>query len=134
MSKYDHLGKYLSQQNRNFIPMTFREIESIVGKALPASKNHRAWWSNNPTNNVMTRQWLGAGYETESVDIAAERLVFRRVDGKPDPVRQMGGDHSDVDELYDPIFGCMKGTMTIPPDLDLTAPADPDWGKVYQDG
>lgn len=32
-----------------------------------------------------------------------------------------------------PIFGCMKGTMTIPSDLDLTAPVDPDWGKVYDD-
>ncbi|MFB9951750.1 helix-turn-helix domain-containing protein [Rhizobium puerariae] len=32
-----------------------------------------------------------------------------------------------------PIFGCMKGTMTIPDGLDLTAPADPDWGKVYED-
>lgn len=32
-----------------------------------------------------------------------------------------------------PIIGCMKGTMIIPPDLDLTAPADPDWGKVYDD-
>ncbi|MCL6709206.1 helix-turn-helix domain-containing protein [Pseudomonas sp. R2.Fl] len=35
-------------------------------------------------------------------------------------------------ELH-PAFGCMKGTMTIPDDLDLTAPADPDWGKVYED-
>jgi transcriptional regulator with XRE-family HTH domain len=35
-------------------------------------------------------------------------------------------------ELH-PGYGCMKGTMTIPPDLDLTAPADPDWGKVYED-
>jgi transcriptional regulator with XRE-family HTH domain len=35
--------------------------------------------------------------------------------------------------LRDPIFGCMVGTMTIPDDLDLTAPADPDWGKVYDD-
>lgn len=32
-----------------------------------------------------------------------------------------------------PIFGCMKGTMTIPSDLDLTAPVDPEWGKVYDD-
>ena len=35
--------------------------------------------------------------------------------------------------LQDPIFGCMRGTMTIPADLDLTAPADPEWGKVYED-
>lgn len=32
-----------------------------------------------------------------------------------------------------PIFGCMKGTMTIPDDLDLTEPVDPDWGNVYED-
>jgi transcriptional regulator with XRE-family HTH domain len=30
-----------------------------------------------------------------------------------------------------PAFGCMKGTMTIPDDLDLTAPND-DWGSVYE--
>jgi transcriptional regulator with XRE-family HTH domain len=35
-------------------------------------------------------------------------------------------------ELH-PMFGCMKGTMTVPDDLDLTSPADPDWGKVYDD-
>jgi len=35
-------------------------------------------------------------------------------------------------ELH-PAFGCMKGTMTIPDDLDLTAPVDLEWGKVYDD-
>ena len=130
MSKYQPLGKYLSQQDRAYIPMTFREIERIVGRSLPPSKVHRAWWSNNPANNVMTRQWLNAGYETVSVDIAAEKLVFRRVDGAPSAGAEGEGDG----DLYDPIFGCMKGTMTIPPDLDLTAPTDPEWGKVYEDG
>lgn len=33
-----------------------------------------------------------------------------------------------------PIFGCMKGTMTIPDDLDLTAPIDAEWGdKLYNE-
>jgi transcriptional regulator with XRE-family HTH domain len=34
-----------------------------------------------------------------------------------------------------PIFGCMKGTMTIPPDLDLTAPIDDvEWSdKIYNE-
>lgn len=31
------------------------------------------------------------------------------------------------------ILGCMKGTLTIQTGVDLTAPADPDWGKVYED-
>lgn len=133
MSKYEPLGKYLSQQSRSHLPMTFGEIERILGRRLPPSKSHRAWWSNNPTNNVMTRQWLDAGYETESVDIAAEKLVFRRVG--PLARGGEGGPQADrEDGLSDPIFGCMKGTMTIPADLDLTAPADPEWGKVYEDG
>ncbi|CDZ58343.1 helix-turn-helix domain-containing protein [Neorhizobium galegae] len=49
-------------------------------------------------------------------------------DGK----RWMEKDDGTLIELH-PAYGCMKGTMTIPPDLDLTAPVDPDWGKVYED-
>ncbi|MGF9691742.1 helix-turn-helix transcriptional regulator [Rhizobium sp. 0TCS1.26] len=46
--------------------------------------------------------------------------------------RWMETEGGELLELH-PMFGCMKGTMTIPDDLDLTAPADPDWGKVYED-
>ena len=134
MRKYEPLGKFLSQQNRTYVPMTFREIERILGRTLPPSKMQRAWWSNNPTNNVMTQQWLDAGYETESVDIAGEKLVFRRAKDNAGSVEGDGEGGNGEDDLSDPIFGCMKGTMTIPADLDLTAPADPEWGKVYQDG
>lgn len=132
MSKYEPLGRFLSQQSRVYLPMSFREIERIVGRPLPPSKGHRAWWSNNPTNNVMTQQWLDAGYETESVDVAAEKLVFRRVERGAAATDRQGSQGDGDDELRDPIFGCMKGTMTIPADLDLTAPADPEWGKVYE--
>jgi hypothetical protein len=31
-----------------------------------------------------------------------------------------------------PIFGALKGVTFIPPGVDLTEPADPDWGKVYE--
>jgi hypothetical protein len=137
MSKYEPLVKYLRSQNRAHVPMTFREIEQILGRSLPPSKKHRAWWSNNSSNNVMTRQWLAAGYETASVDVVSERLVFRRSSEKlrgTEADSAKGGDQDDQDDLNDPIFGCMKGTMTIPADLDLTAPADPEWGKVYEDG
>jgi hypothetical protein len=27
-----------------------------------------------------------------------------------------------------PLFGCMKGTLTIAPGVDLTEPACPEWG------
>jgi hypothetical protein len=32
-----------------------------------------------------------------------------------------------------PLFGALKGTITIAPGVDLTEPADPEWGKVYDD-
>lgn len=36
-------------------------------------------------------------------------------------------------ELH-PAFGCMAGTMTIPDDLDLTAPIDVEWSdKLYNE-
>jgi hypothetical protein len=32
-----------------------------------------------------------------------------------------------------PIFGELKDTTFIRPGVDLTEPADPDWGKVYDE-
>jgi hypothetical protein len=29
-----------------------------------------------------------------------------------------------------PLFGWMKGTVTVAPGVDLTQPADPEWGEV----
>jgi len=45
----------------------------------PKAQHHRAWWSNNASNNVMTKVWLEAGYESARVDMSARKLVFRRV-------------------------------------------------------
>ena len=29
-------------------------------------------------------------------------------------------------------WGCMAGTVTIMPGVDLTEPADPEWGGLYE--
>lgn len=121
MSKYDPLATYLRQQPGERIPLTFAEIERVLGRPLPASKRYPAWWSNSPTNNPMTKVWLEAGFVTEQVDIPAERLTFRRA--RPaEPGPSPGG----LDRY--PGYGAMRGTIRFAADLDLTAPADPDWG------
>jgi hypothetical protein len=117
MSKYDPLGDYLSKQAKESIPMTFVEIERLLHLELPPSKSHRAWWSNNPSNNVMTKQWLNAGYETEQVDVEAGRLVFRRV----------AGPKKRADQPKGSVFGCLKGMVKVSPGTDLTAPTGDDW-------
>lgn len=114
MGKYEPLGKFLRSQRLERISMTFGEIEQILKAKLPDSKRNRAWWSNNPDNNVMTKEWLEAGYETEAVDIKTGKLVFRRVK-KSQPAER----HA--------IFGCMKGMFTLAKDYDPTAPTGEDW-------
>jgi hypothetical protein len=80
MSKYEALGAFLRNQPGDRVPMSFVQIERVTGTKLPPSAfKHRPWWSNNPTNSVMTRVWLDAGFESEQVDMATRRLVFRRV-------------------------------------------------------
>ena len=130
MNKYEPLGAFLSEQTRNLIPLTFAEIERILNAKLPASKRHRAWWSNNPDNNVMTQAWLAAGFATESVDIAGEKLVFRRLSGAAAPSSPL-----KTGERH-PIFGCMKGLFTLAEGYDPAEPMDlePDWDRKYRSG
>ena len=63
MSKYAPLKDFLVAQNVDRVPMSFAEIETVLNLSLPASKQYAAWWSNNPSNNPMTREWLAAGFE-----------------------------------------------------------------------
>ncbi len=129
MGKYEPLGDFLREQRVQEVPLTFGEIEKITGAKLPPKAQHqRAWWSNNPSNNVMTKVWLDAGYESTQVDMSARKLVFRRFKKagaeKPSTPTKKGERH--------PVFGALKGSVHVPEDVDLTEPADPDWGKVYE--
>jgi hypothetical protein len=120
MGKYELLGKFLKNQKLDRIPMTFAEIERILNAKLPASKKSRAFWSNNPENNVMTREWIAAGFETEDVDTQTEKLVLRR---KTPRKKTKGKRH--------PIFGCMAGMVTVAEGYDLTTPTGDDWEVGY---
>lgn len=130
MSKYEPLGEYLKKQGKERIPMSFAEIERVTGVRLPQSATkHRPWWSNNPRNSVMTKVWLDAGYESEQVDMAARKLVFRRIRG-PQTASVTGRGEPGGEKPFHPAYGAMKGLIRIMPGTDLTQPADPelaDW-------
>jgi len=136
MSKYAPLGSYLRDQRFDRVPMSFADVERIVGFKLPKkSQIHRAWWSNNPGNNAMTKIWMDADFRTEQVDIEARRLVFRRV-GSPQQVETPlprseapGGAAAPATLPPHPLFGALKGLLRVMPGTDLTEPADPNWGK-----
>lgn len=130
MSKYAPLQAFLQGRKTETVPMTFAEIEEVIGFPLPKSQAYAAWWSNNPTNNVMTNAWLAAGYRTEQVDIEGRKLVFRRAfagrDGAP-PTMEVPRPRK---EGRHPIIGFLKGMITLRPGVDVTEPSEPEWGDI----
>ncbi len=121
MGKYEPLRQFLKKQKADRIPLTFKEIERILNAKLPAtSKRQRSWWSNNPDNNVMTREWIAAGFETEAVDTEQGQLVMRRK-------KRAKKIHNE----RHPIFGFVKGMVTVAPGYDLTTPTGDDWKVGY---
>jgi hypothetical protein len=138
MTKYEPLERFLRAQHADEIPMTFTEIERLLGAKLPNSKTNRAWWSNNPNNNVMTSAWLNAGYLTERVDLKNDRVVFRRIGAeRVGPLSEEDRKHlarskrwygdDGTQNARHPLFGWMKGSVSIPAGVELTEPADPEW-------
>lgn len=134
MGKYQPLGDFLRHQHTQEVPLTFAEIEKITGTKLPPkAQHHRAWWSNNPSNNVMTKVWLDAGFESAQVDLAGRRLVFQRTkEGSSKPKKPSP---ALTTQAYDrhPLFGALKDVTIIPPGVDLTEPADPGWADLLDE-
>ena len=134
-SKYAPLASHLRDSGRAHVSMTFREIEHVIGARLPpAAFRHRALWSNNPANWVMTKAWLAAGYKTEKVDMENGKLVFRRA-VTPAPAPDAGREPSAAERSgsFEDIFGALKDTVTISPGTNLTDPIDDDWNAAQQE-
>lgn len=136
MSKYAALETYLLESGQEVVSMTFGDVERVIGADLPPSAfKHRPWWSNNPSNSVITNSWLKAGYKTENVDMAGQKLIFVKAAQYPPPPES--GVHALRDAtpataaasggFLSRVFGVLEGTVTIKPGTDLTAPVGSDW-------
>jgi len=124
MSKYTPLESFLARSGKAEVALSFSKIENILEFQLPTSaRKYAAWWSNNATGHVNAEAWLSAGYKAAQVDLSDEKLVF---------VRDNALAKNEADTPHSPIFGCMKDSVTIPDDLDLTEPAMPEWGELAE--
>ena len=131
VSKYQPLETHLRLTGNRKIPMTFKEIEGIIGTGLPHSaRKYRPWWSNNPSNSSITNFWLAAGYKTAKVDLGNERLVFVR-DDKVSAPGALAQDPASLPSEH-PVLGCMADTVTVLDGVDLTKPAMPEWSRLAE--
>jgi hypothetical protein len=118
MSKYEPLPQFLGSIHSSIKRLSFTEIERILGFKLPKSAyEHEAWWSNNATGHSHARAWLDAGWRTEAVDLSGRKVTFQRV-----KIADVTGDEPKPDP-----WGCMAGTVTLLPDVDLTQPSGEKW-------
>lgn len=127
MGKYEPLTRFLKSQKLEKVQVTFKEIERVLGEELPASAlKHRPWWANTGGSHVQSEAWLEAGFETESVDMDARRLVFRRVER---PSGSLAAGASAVlrgaSLSFDNVYGCLSGTVRI--HGDITQPSGETW-------
>ena len=125
MGKYDPLKAFLISSTAEEVVLGFEEIEVLLGTPLPPSKRHPAWWSNNPSNNTMTRVWLAAGYRTERLDLEGRKIVFRRDPrdthmSKDVAAGRLGG-------VVERLQAALGGTVRLAPGVDLTEPSGDAW-------
>lgn len=124
MGKYDRLSEFLKASAQPTVPLTFAQIEIIVGFPLPQAGREPGLWSDAPDSetvgDAISQAGISAGFEAKDLDLGGEQIVFQRV-AKP----------AEKPPRRHPLFGALKGMITVAPGTDLTAPADPDWGKVY---
>ena len=142
MAKYSELERYLRDQPWDEIPMSFADIERVIGAKLPPkAQHHRAWWSNNPSNNVMTKAWLNAGFRSEQVDVEGRKLVFSRTSATRFGTGKSGMAETPMDfspvqnpqRKHHPLLGALKGTVVLDDEgFDLTQPAMPEWPEVVE--
>src|SRR5437762_11425939 len=138
MGKYQPLTQFLKTQTSFEFPMTFREIEHVLGRKLPPSAyRHRPWWANEAANHVHAKAWLMAGYQTQQVDMQNKKLVFKRASdsrarrpGMAEPQRGFQHNPAADPSARHPMIGALKGWLVIEPGYDLTQPAMPEWADL----
>ena len=85
--KYAPLFRHLAALDVRRWRATFRDVESILGFSLPNSARiHRPWWANQANGgHSHALAWHAAGWKTRAVNLAAEALVFERIEDAASP-------------------------------------------------
>ena len=112
MGKYSPLKDFLAANAQDYVPMTFAEIEKVLGSQLPASKQYPGVVEQQSKQQPDDKKtgWRPA-IETEAVNTASGKLVFRRVKNRRLTVRRFHQERRTANARpLHPGIGFMKGS------------------------
>jgi len=81
-SRYAPLALFLQQQplEKQQLTLQFRQIEELIGDALPASARLQRWfWANDSVGHVQSQLWLEAGWRVTGINLTEELVTFSRI-------------------------------------------------------
>lgn len=78
---YIRLAAFLASREPRVekVTLTLRELEELVGAALPENARYPSWWRNDP-HKMHSRAWITAGWRVERMDTAALAVTWTRED------------------------------------------------------
>ena len=76
--EYRGLYTYLERRYASVVVLTFAQIESLIGRALPTpARTEREWWTDLVDTQRHSAAWIGAG-RTAAPNLGAETIRFER--------------------------------------------------------
>ena len=107
--KYAPLYRHLTEMEGTDWPVSFADLEAILGFELPVSARlYRPWWSNQKggTGHSHALSWQAAGWKTRAVNLEAETLIFERAEAVPARPKVVSGKGKfDLDKVWPAIPG-----------------------------
>ena len=77
--KYRPLWQFLKNSDEQALPMTFGDVERVLGFPLPnSSRKHPAHWSRYD-GSAVARAIRDAGWKATNVDLNAQTVTFIRL-------------------------------------------------------
>ncbi|NUT18003.1 MAG: DUF262 domain-containing protein [Hamadaea sp.] len=77
ISKYEPITEWLKAQTADALPLSFTELEDILGQLLPPSaRQHAPYWYDH--QNSLGKAIKAAGYRPQGADLTAEQVTLVR--------------------------------------------------------
>ncbi|BBE72424.1 hypothetical protein [Oharaeibacter diazotrophicus] len=122
------LKEFLEAAEHDRFALSFRQVEVLLGEALPPSLRTGEGWKNPQADAVAVLDDMeGAGFVAAEVDPVDGRVVLQRTTRLDDDRLEPASEAPRYDEFgrrrrRHPAFGLLKGFITVEPGYDLTRP------------